>query len=258
MSDIVVITEKYISPKVLSKESSFSWIKWIPGTVFDKLILRYEADVDITQLFNVNNKVFEIPCERKGQLIIPREMLQMDGFFGFASSYTEISDNERPVSYEIDLISNGVTQTIHLEHMVTRPLLKVVKSSPESIQLSKFSVLAQPFSVELKSLGTAIIHDLTYVIDVQTKDDLKIEIFSSEKAKDTQLFDTMSSSQKISVKGKGYGLIRMSAEYKDVFGTKYVTLIRDIPIHAEEIQNQSFPIIENLEKHKAQLLTASR
>lgn len=257
MSDIVTITEKYISPKILSKESSFSWIKWTPGTIFDKIVLRYEADVDIIRLFNANNKVSEIPCERQGQLIIPQEMLQIDGFFGFESCYTEISDNERKVSYEIDLISNGVTQTIHLEHIVTRPLLKVVKSSPESIQLSKFSAPAQPFSIELKSLGTATIHNLTYVIDVQTKDDLKIKIFQSEKTKDTQLFDTMSSLQKISVKGKGYGLIKMSVEYKDALGTKYVTLIRDIPIHAEEIQNQSFPIIENLENHKAQLLTVS-
>ena len=153
LSNVVNITEKYISPKVLSKEPSFSWIKWIPGTIFDKLILRYEADVNITKLFNVNNEVLEIPCEREGQLIIPRKMLQMDGFFGFISSYTEISDDERQVSYEIDLISNGVTQTVNLEHMVTRPLLKVVKS-PESIQLSKFSAPAQPFSVELKSLRT--------------------------------------------------------------------------------------------------------
>lgn len=257
MSDIVAITEQYISPKVLPKESSFSWIKWTPGTIFDKLILRYEADVDITKLFNVDDKLSEIPFERQGQLIIPREMLQIDGFFGFASRYTEISVNERRVSYEIDIVSSERTQTIHLEHVVTRPMLEVVKSSPEAIQLSKFSTSIQPFSVELKSLGSAIIHNLTYVIDVQTNDNLQVEI-TSRKTHETQLLDKPSSSQRISIKGKGYGSIRMSVKYTDAFDTEYITLIRDIPIHIDEMQNQSFPIMENLEKHKAQLLTVSR
>ena len=255
MSNIVAITEQYITPIVLPKEISFSWIKWVPGTVFDKLILRFEADVDITKLFNVDDKISDITSERDGQLTIPREMLQIDGFFGFASCYNKISDDKRQVSYEIDLVSGEKTQTIHLEHVVTRPMLKVVKSSPETIQLSKLSNTVQPFSVELKSLGTATIHDLKYVIDVQTKDNLQIKISPFKKAKETQLLDKVSPSQEISVKGKGYGLIRMSVEYTDAFGTKYVTLIRDIPIHVQEIQNQSFPIMENLEKHKVQSLS---
>ena len=257
LSSIVEIVEKHISPLVLPKESSVSWIKWVADTAFEKLILRYEADVEINRLFNVDDKVFEISPQREGQLAIPREMLQIDGFFGFQSNYVTIPDGERTVSYEIDIVSDGKTQTVHLEHIITRPVIKVVKSSPETIQLSTFSVSPRPFSIELESVGPATVHNLTYAIDVKTKDNLQVKI-SPKESSVPKLLDNLSSAQEISIKGKGYGLIQMNVEYEDACGTKYRTLIGDIPVHAKETQEQSFPILENFQKHKAQLLTTLR
>ena len=255
LSSIVEIVEKHISPQVLPKESSVSWIKWVSDTAFDKLILRYEADVKINRLFNVDDKIFEISSQQDRRLVIPKEMLQIDGFFGFESRYMAISgDGKRTVSYEIDIVSGDKIQTVHLEHVVTRPVIKVVKLSPATIYISKSSVSPVSLLVELESLEAATAHNLTYVIDVKTGDDLQVDV-SPKEACVPQLFDRLSSAQKISVKGKGCGLMQVGVEYEDACGTKYFTLIGSIPIYAREMQEKSFPIVENLQRHKAQILT---
>ena len=104
----------------------------------------------INRLFNVDDTVFEIPSQQDRRLVIPREMLQIDGFFGFESRYMAISnDGNRTVSYEIDIVSGDKIQTVRLEHVVTRPVIKVVKLSPETIYLSKSFVLPRPFLTKI-------------------------------------------------------------------------------------------------------------
>lgn len=137
MENIISITDKYISPKVLPGEHSSCWIKWKKGAVFDKIILRYEADIEVFRLFNIDEEVFKDDETEDGKITIPKNTVQIDGFFGFASRYTTIPSSERKISYEIDIVSGKKVQTIHCENVVTRPMLKVLKTTPYSIQISR-------------------------------------------------------------------------------------------------------------------------
>ena len=260
MSDIVEITEKHISPHVLPKESAVSWIKWIPdGVVFDRLILRYDSDVQIRQMFNVDDGVSNIQLQQGGQMIIPKDMLQINGFFGFEFCNTGVLDNggnvDRPASFIIDVISGEKKQTIHLEHVVTVPAIKVVKSSPMIMRLSKSSVLPDLFSIELESLGCASAHDLTCVADVETNGCLQVGLVSVPPSL-PKLFDMHPFTQKISVKGKGSGRLHLGIEYRDACDTKYFISVGDILIHVEESCDHSFPIALNLQNNLP-LLTIS-
>ena len=111
MSGIISITDKYISPKSLPAEPSSCWIKWKKGAVFDKIVLRHEADINVFRLFNIDEKIFECDNNDTGKIIIPKDMIQIDGFFGFSSYYTVTPPDERKISYEIDVISGNDIQT---------------------------------------------------------------------------------------------------------------------------------------------------
>lgn len=259
MENIVSIIDKYISPKVLPKEQSSVWIKWKEGAVFDKIVLRYEADVDIFRLFNIDEKIFEDRDKWNGKITIPKNMIQMDGFFGFTSYYTAIPTDERKISYEIDIVSGNKTQTIHFENIVTRPMLQVIKATPDSIQISKFSPQPEQFSMKMKSVGTASLHNLSYFIEFVTNDKLTVEITTSKKPKSNQitLKDEQLTAQNIIIKGKGNGLIKLGAEYYDDYNTKYEDVFKEIPIIVEEEQQQTIPISEQIKKQETQLLTIS-
>jgi len=257
LENIVSATEKYISPKVLPKEQSSCWIKWKKGVVFDKIILRYEADVEIFRLINIDDKIFEGKNKWNGKITIPKNMIQIDGFFGFTSYYTAVPTTERKISYEIDIVSGNKTQTIHIENIVTRPMLEVVKATPDSIQISEFSPQPEQFSIKMKSIGNASLNNLSYFIDFITTDQLRVEIKTSKKPKTKEMTLTPEqlTSQNITIKGKGNGMIRMGAEYYDDYNTKYEDIFKEIPIIVEQEHHQTIPISEHIEKQETQLLT---
>jgi len=260
LENIVSITDKYISPKVLPREQSSGWIKWKTGTVFDKIILRYEADIEIFRLFNIDETIFENREKWNGKIIIPKHMIQIDGFFGFTSYYETIPTYERNISYEIDIVSGNKIQTIHMENIITRPMIQVLKATPDNIQISKFSPQPEPFSMKLKSVGTASLHDLSYFIEFTTTDKLTVEITTSKKVKTEEitLKDEQLTAQSIVIRGKGNGLIRLGANYYDDYNTKYEDIFKEIPIIVEQEQHQTIPISEQIEKQETQLLTISR
>ena len=132
-------------------------------------------------MFNIDETVFNDRDNWKGKITIPKSILQIDGFVGFTSYYTAIPNAERKISYEVDVISGSNTQTIHFENTLTRPMIKVVKSTPENILISKMSPAIAPFSVNLKVVGTAAIHNLSYFLDLVTHDKLTVNITTSKK-----------------------------------------------------------------------------
>lgn len=257
MESIISITDEYLSPKVLPHEQSSGWIKWKSGIVFDKIILRYEADIKIFRLFNIDEEIFADQEKWNGKITIPKKMIQVDGFFGFTSYYETIPTDERKISYEIDIISGNKTQTIHMENIVTRPMLKVLSATPDSIQISKFSPQPEPLSLKLNSAGTASLHNLEYFIEFVSTDKLKVEVTTSKKTKfkEMTLKDEELTAQSISIKGKGNGLIRLGATYYDDYKTKYEDIFKEIPLIVKEEQTQTIPISEQIKKQETQLLT---
>ena len=257
MKNIISIIDQYISPTVLPKEQTSCWIKWKKGANFDKIVIRYEADVKLYRLFNIDEDVFEDHDDWKGKVTIPKSKFQIDGFFGFTSRYIAVPTTERKISYEIDIISGDKTQTIHLDNLLTRPMIKVVKSTPERIQISDMSPQLAPFSVNIKIVGKASINNLSYFLDLITTDKLIVDITTSKKtqSKEITLKDEQLTSQNIVIKGKGNGLIRLGANYEDDYGTKYEDILNETPIIVEQEQHQIIPIAEQVEKQEKHLLT---
>lgn len=255
MDKIISIIDKYISPKILPAEHSSCWIKWKKGEIFDKIVLRYEADIDVFRLFNIDEKIFECDDKYAGKIIIPKDMIQIDGFFGFSSRYTATPPDERKISYEIDVISGDDVQTIHFENTVTRPMLKVLKASPDSIRISKYAPQPEYFSLKIKSAGTAALYDLTYFIEFATSDKLTVEITTAEpKSKEIALKPEQIVTHNISITGKGSGMIKMGVKYYDDYRTKYTDVFKEIPIIVEYEDCQTIPISEQIEKQETELL----
>ncbi len=238
-------------------EYSSCWIKWKKGVTFDKIILRYEADIDIHRLFNIDDKVFDSKDKWSGKITIPKNVIQVDGFFGFTSYYTEIPADERKISYAVDIVSGNNVQTIHFENVVTRPMLEVVKATPDHIQISKCSSHVEPFSMKMKNIGNAALHNLSYFIEFTTTDKLTVELTTETdpKSKEITLKPEQMTAQKLTIKGKGNGLIRMGAEYYDDYNAKYEDIFKEIPIIVEEEELQTVPISEQIEKQETELLT---
>ncbi len=133
-------------------EEVFDWITWRAGADFDRIVLRYGADVEVLRLFNID---MDKTDKADGKITVPKSLIQRDGFFGFASRYSEIMEHEMDVSYEIDVMRGDRVQTIHLENTVTRPVIQVLDAKPDSIHISKSSPPPQPASISLKHSGTA-------------------------------------------------------------------------------------------------------
>ena len=256
MKNIILIVDRYISPKILPGEHSSCWIKWKKGVVFDKIVLRYEADVEVFRLFNIDEDAFKDDYTDKGKIIIPKHMIQIDGFFGFSSYYAQIPSGERKISYKIDIVSGTDVQTISFENTITRPMIKVLKATPDNINISEYSPQPEQFYMNAKSVGTAGLHDLSYFIDFTTTDKLTVEISTIEsKSKEIALKSEQRTAQNISIKGKGSGLIRIGVTYKDANNTKYEDILKEIPTVVKCEGTQTIPISEQIEKHGSELLT---
>ena len=255
-SKIVEIKEQYLTPQVLPGEQASGWIKWKKGIDFKKIVLKFEADIEIFRLFNVDEEIFEGKEDWKGKVEIPKSMLQIDGFFGFTVYYDSIPGSEREVSYSIDIINDNSIQTVTLTNTITRPMIEVEKVTPEQFIISNISPSPEPLSFSLKSKGSATIHNLSFFLDFITSDQLKVTITKTQEKKSEVSFSNAPEvSHTIEVKGKGYGMIRMGVEYFDVRNVKYSDIVNEIPIKVEQKQNQSIPIEHKLSERGTQLLT---
>jgi len=255
-SKIVEIKEQYLTPLVLSGEQASGWIKWKKGIEFEKLVLKFEADITIFRLFNVDEDIFKGMKDWKGEVEIPKSMIQIDGFFGFTAFYNAIPESERQVSYSINIIKNNSNQTITLTNTVTRPIFEVEKSTPEQFLISNISPPPEPLSISLKSKGPATIHDLSFFVDFITSDQLKVTIMKTRsKTSEVSFSVAPKVSHTININGKGNGLMRIGVQYFDIRKTKYSDIVKEIPIIVEQKQIQSIPIEHKISERGTQLLT---
>jgi len=200
-SKIVEIKEQYLTPQVLPGEQASGWIKWKKGVEFEKLVLKFEADISIFRLFNVDEEIFEVKEDWKGEVEIPKSMIQIDGFFGFTAYYNAILESEREISYSIDIVNYNSTQTITLTNTVTRPMIEIEKSTPEQFLISNISPPPESLSVLFKSKGPATIQNLSFFIDFITSDQLKVKIAKTKpKQSEVSFSNTPEVSHTIEVK----------------------------------------------------------
>jgi len=255
-SKIIEIKEQYLTPQVLPGEQASGWIKWKKGIEFEKLILKVEADIEIFRLFNVDEEIFEGKEDWKGQVEIPKSMIQIDGFFGFTAYYNVIPESEREVSYSIDIVNNNSSQTITLTNTVTRPMIEVEKSTPEQFLISNISPPSQPLSILFKSKGPATIQNLSLFLDFITTDQLKVKITKTKpKQSEVSFSNFPEASHTIEVNGKGNGLMRIGVEYYDERKIRYTDIVKEIPIIVEQKQIQSIPIKHKIKEQGTQLLS---
>ena len=255
MNEIISITDKHITPKFLPAEPSSCWIKWKKGVNVDKIVLRYEADIDVFRLFNVDQKVFEHNNKNTGEIIIPKDMIQLDGFFGFSSKYTAIIQNERKLSYEIDVVAGDGIQTIHFENIVTRPMIKVLTTLPDLIRISKHTPPPENISLKIKSINAAALYDLSFFVEFSTSDNLTVES-RSERSKSSEItFESeYTDTQNISIVCKESGMMKIGVKYYDGCRTKYTEILKEIPIIVECKDYQTILISGQIEKQKTGLL----
>lgn len=242
--NFIKIIEQYISPQVLPKEQACAWIKWENDPSYEKIILRYEADVQIFGLLNVDEEIFN-RSHNQGIIEIPKSMMQVKGFFGFTAFYTTIPERKREISYSIDFVKNEKKQTVTLTNFVTRPEVEIVSSSSDQIILSEFNPSPKPLSFDVINTGEVEIKDPTIVLDVITTNDVQIkmtDIAPLVKRKTGIFTDELPPGKGIYIKGKGNALIRLVFQYKDILSNNYSTILKEIPIRVEQKTAQTIPI----------------
>ena len=257
---LITSTEEYISPTVLPNEPLTGWLKWNPGGEYDKIVLRFDLDFKVDRLFNVDVSNFKLSQE-KGIIEIPKSLIQIDGFFGFGGVYRSKPESTWDLSFAIDFITKeDKKQTFSLSTVITRPIVEMISSPYDEIFLSNTSPIPSPivFALRNKEVGTRII-DPTLVIDVRGTKNLQITIegkhpphddFVILEDADLPLIDH------IKVKGKGNAMIRFILEYKDDMSNKYSTLLKEIPIFAEQTQTQFIPVTHKIQTDPTMLLAA--
>jgi len=252
-SEIVQIKDQYITQVVLPKEQASCWLKWNKEAEFDKIIIRYEADISIFRLFNIDTEIFNDQDKWEGKVEIPKSMIQLNGFFGFTAYYTTIPENNRDVSYSIDFVKDNIVQTISFTNKVIIPKVELVKLSYDKLTLSNMSPPPPPLAMELKSGADASVNDLSLIINISGGKNLKVKSIKYQSYVDFMKQTTKI--QDIEFSGQGNGQIRITAEYSDDIGTKYSKVLQEIPIIVENNQTQTIPISHTMEKNLTELIT---
>ena len=253
-SEIVQIKDQYITQAVLPKEQASCWLKWNKEAEFDKIIVRYEADISIFTLFNIDTEIFDDQDKWKGRVEIPKSMIQLNGFFGFTAYYTTIPENERDVSYAIDFVKENTVQTISFTNKITIPKVEIVKLSYDKLTLSSISPPPPPLVMDLKSGSNAAVNDLGLTINISGGKNLKVK--STKHKSYVDFMKQTTKIQDIEFSGQGNGQITISVKYSDDVGNKYSKVLQEIPIVVENNQTQTLPISHTMEKNLTELITA--
>lgn len=240
------IQNEYVSPVVLPKEPLFGWVQWDDDVDFDKVVLKYEADVKIDELFDVDGTVDRT---KEGIIEIPKTALVAGGFFGFNASYATPIASQRTISFEIDLVHDDESRTTTLESNVTKPFIENSSVGFDQLIIDNFSPPPPSLNFDLRSIGETPALDLEVVIDVTGKD-IKFDINKPKSSNDIPSFsDDCIPDQDITIRGKGNGFITIGVDYYDLMGNKYHDVIQEIPIQISSNKTETIPIAKSV-SHK--------
>lgn len=253
------ILDSYISEWVLPGDPIVSWLKWTENTEFNNIVLKFEADVFIHIMLNVDEKVLEQDM-KSGKITIPKEYLQLPGFFGFHAFYTSIPPSERNVEFIIDFMEND--EVIHTERkstLIIRPRLQMEVSPSDIMITDNIAPAIDQIQCKLINTGSAGIKSINNInLTHFSTPDLKVVI--QRKTTDTNRYDKSSPNESfdsLSLNGKGHAIIKISAEYTDYKGNIYRDYIGEITIDIRQNIDYEIPVNRSSEDVQSVLLVSS-
>lgn len=243
------LIEKYIDPQVLPNEPILAWLKWDRQLEYDSILLRYEADVEIERLLNIDVEAFKEE-RSEGIFRIKRSRIQLEGFLGFQAYYYETPSEERTISFVVDFILKGdkVWSQSFATHII-RPIIKIVKVKPDEIIVSPERPSSDLYlEAGFQNLGRGDAIELEPVVEVKTDKKMKMTM---ETTYDQTKTDSILTPKKrimysnIHLKGTGYGILRLIYKYKDRMKNKYETPFFDVILNIQERGTVSIPLTSN-------------
>jgi hypothetical protein len=181
--DPMHITDSYMSEWVLPGDPIVSWLKWNENRTFNNIVLKFEADVFIHRLLNIDEKALEQDM-KSGSITIPKEYLQLPGFLGFHAYYNDIPSTERNVKFVIEFIEND--KVIHSEHkstLIIRPRLQMEVSPSDIIVTDNTASTVDQIQCKLINTDSASIKNIRINLIHFSTPNLKVRI--QGKATDT-------------------------------------------------------------------------
>ena len=254
------ILEKHISKKALANENITSWIKWDPKLVPKNIVLKFDSNIVITKVLNVNKKVLKNNESHSGKIILDQKHILIPGFFGFTCLYNTIPEKEMTVGFIAEFDFGNVVKKVEYSTKIIRPLLKF-EQTKYSLTSSQFINVTNPLALKLVNTGLGRIVNLRPFAKMMKTNDIEIKIETrKENIKDQSLIFVKTEQiliSKIIVNGVGSGMLFIGYEYKDAAGNSYKSEFANISVHIEEKQTLQIPLTENISKLSAPLLKVS-
>jgi len=254
-----LILEKHISNQALPGENIISWIKWNPEINVEQINIKFEADVILTKVLNVEEKILKKEKQpEEGKISIPKDFFQVPGFIGFTGAYTAVPDKERNVNFVFEFLIDEKIQSVQLSSKIVRPLLQFVGEQSFQIKVGPYNQTITPLQFGMINKGSALAKNAKPFHELLETGDLKLKLdFVTEQNKDESFVFVKTNKitiPKIIIEGQGYGMVSMGFEYEDNAGNKYKTPLANVAIQIEEKQLLEVPIKQNIDKNEEKLL----
>jgi len=248
------IAERYISEWVLPNEPIVSWIKWDNKIEVDQILLKYEVDVFIPRFLNIDARVFEQDI-KSGEVVLPKEYLQIPGFFGFHAIYTAIPEAERKLEFVVEFHDRDSVHVERLSTFITRPIVQG-SVTPNDVVIEGDVPFDGAIDIGITNIGSVHSPRGQISFDFHSTSDLKISL-RSDVISDTSKENIAKEVQinKMTIRGKGKAIIKISAEYTDNRNNKYQNILAIVTLDVRSMIHDEIPF-NGLRSNEPPLLLA--
>lgn len=256
------ILEQYISRWALPNEEILSWVKWDPSVDFDQVVIRTEADVELTRILNADVSTLVHGGAVEGEIVIGHDMLQIPGFVGFTSAYRLVPESERRICFEVAFVKSGKRlKTVSLNTHVIRPVITI--ETEHGIDVSDTESPMPPATFNLLNKGKAPPTGFTPFIKLTNAGEMKVTIeHVNEKIPHNPDMPFVRASRqtvpRFALKGSGNALLMLGFKFKDIIGNEYTTETVKINITKPKKKRVEVPIESTLSNQPPIALVLSR
>jgi len=241
------VSEKYISEQVLPFEQINCWLKWKGNPEFDEIVISYPDYINTRSFLNVDEKVLTNYSPYAKELIIQKEWLQVDGFFGMKSVYANIPSSKIEIEFKIRFINKEQNQQILEESFVTtitRPRIRATNLTPEEFIIDEMdSKMSLKLRLQLQILDNPNVTNIRRFHKIVTSNN---EISISIRPERSQIpeiaIEPVQVREMLTVTGKGMAIVRVVFEYEDFIGNKYSTEPIEITIQKRTVEPSHIPV----------------
>jgi hypothetical protein len=215
--------------------------------------------VFVHRLLNIDQKAFEQDM-KSGKITIPKEYLQLPGFFGFHAYYTNTPSSERNVEFVIEFMENDkIVYTERKSTNIIRPRVQLSLSPSDITIADNTASMIEQIQFKLINTGSAGIKEININFVSFSSTNLKVGILQ-EKVTDTYQYSRAAQNKSfnsLNLKGKGHAIVKINAEYTDYKGNIYRDNIGEITIDIRQKIDHEIPINRSAEEHEPPLLVSS-